>query len=99
MNAYSRLYADTEARMSQLLGDLGQSFTESERNEVNRFLDAREYGLALETLSCILVEETKTIATTTLHGIDELAGVMQLRDERFMYDLHNFYDRQQGIVV
>ena len=99
MNAYSRLYVETEARMARLLGEVGQSFSDSERAEVLRFLKAGEYGLALETLSFILIEESKSVGPALLHGIDEAASAMQLRDERFMYDLHNFYDCQHGTVV
>jgi hypothetical protein len=99
MNAYSRLYIETEARMARLLSGMGESFSDSERAEVQAFLKVGEYGLALETLSFILIEESKPVGIALLRGIDEAAEAMQLRDERFMYDLHNFYDRQHGIVV
>jgi hypothetical protein len=99
MNAYSRLYTETEARMARLLSEVGQSFSDSERAEVLRFLKAGEYGLALETLSFILIEESKSVGAALLLGIDEAAVAMQLRDERFMCDLHNYCDRQRGAVV
>jgi hypothetical protein len=99
MNENSRLYAETETRISGLLEEVGPSFAESERGEVVRFLKAGEYGLALETFASILVEEAKPIDANVLHHIDEAAVAMHLRDERFMYDLHNFYDHQHRVAM
>jgi hypothetical protein len=81
-------------RIASLLGDLGGSMTDAERAEVDRFLDAGEYGLALDTLSWILVEEQKPIGHGTLREIESLARVMELREERFMHALHNAHERQ-----
>src|SRR5690242_5813708 len=95
MTDYSGLYADTASRMQHVLSEVSLDFSESERSEVSRFLNAREYGLALQTLSYILVEESKPISRDVLREIDHMADAMRLRDERFMYDLHNSFDRQQ----
>jgi hypothetical protein len=67
---------------------------ESERAEVDRFLSGGEYGLALDTLSWILVEEQKPIGSGTLREIDSLAEVMELREERFIRALHGAHERQ-----
>jgi hypothetical protein len=81
-------------RIANLLSTLGGEMAESERAEVNRFLSAGEYGLALDTLSWILVDEQKPIGHGTLREIDSLAEVLELREERFVHALHNAYERQ-----
>ena len=94
MADYSKLYAETKSRLEHVLTALSRILTEAEREEVLDFLKSREYGLALGTLSHILVEENKAIDGNVLHQIDDIASAMHLRDEPFMYDLHTSYDRQ-----
>jgi hypothetical protein len=87
-------------RIANLLNTLGQAMAESERAEVDRFLSAGEYGLALDTLSWILVDEQKPISHGVLREIDSLAEVMELREERFVHALHEAHERQiaqQGV--
>jgi hypothetical protein len=93
MSGYAALHADIERRIAGLLNGLSE-FSPTERQEVAEFLDATEYGMALETISGILVEENKPIDVEVLHEIDELSRAMKLRDEGFMYHLHNTFDRQ-----
>jgi hypothetical protein len=81
-------------RIANLISNLGREMAESERAEVDRFLSAGEYGLALDTLSWILVDEQKPIDQGTLREIDSLAEVMELREERFMHALHNAHERR-----
>jgi hypothetical protein len=81
-------------RVANLLNKLEGTIVASERAEVDRFLCAGEYGLALDTLSWIIVEEHKPIDQRTLREIESLAEVMELRDERFMHALHDAHDRQ-----
>jgi hypothetical protein len=80
--------------MANLLDALAGEMAESERAEVDRFLSAGEYGLALDTLSWILVDEKKPIGHGVLREIDGLAEVMKLREERFMHALHDAHQRQ-----
>jgi hypothetical protein len=82
------------SRIANLLGNLGDAIARSERAEVDRFLDVGEYGLALDTLSWILVEENKAIGQGVLREIDSLAEVMELREERFVQALHAAHERQ-----
>jgi hypothetical protein len=82
------------SRIAKLLGNLADTIAASERAEVDRFLCAGEYGLALDTLSWILVEEHKPIGQGTLREIDSLAEVMELREERFVQALHAAHERQ-----
>ncbi len=65
-----------------------------ERAEVDRFLDAGEYGLALDTLSWILVEEAKPISSDTLREIESLADAMDLAGDPFLDAVRNARKRQ-----
>jgi hypothetical protein len=87
-------------RIANLLSTLAEEMAESERAEVDRFLSAGECGLALDTLSWILVDEQKPIGHGVLREIDSLAEIMELREERFMHALHNAHEQQiarQGV--
>lgn len=59
-------YQKTENTLGSLLAVLADSFTESESNEVKEFIDAGEYGIALETLIDIIEEESKSISKEAL---------------------------------
>ncbi len=99
MTDYSRLYDDTEARIGLLLDEVKDSFTLSERKEVADFIGAHEYGLALETLSAILVGEEKPIRFSALRQIDEIAALMRKSDEPFIRDHHTRFDHQRRQAV
>jgi hypothetical protein len=62
MNDYQKI----ENTLCSLLGVLADTFTESECNEVKEFIDAGEYGIALETLIDIIEEESKSIPKEAL---------------------------------
>jgi hypothetical protein len=95
MTDYSGLHAETETRLERVLAALRDTLTDLEREEVLEFLKVREYGLALDVLSHILIEEDKPIEATLLHQIDDIALAMNMRDERFMHDLHNLHDHRE----
>jgi hypothetical protein len=82
------------AHFVKLLSTLEGAMAESERAEADRFLSPGEYGLALDTLSWILIEEQKPIGHGVLREIDSLAEVMELREERFIHALHSAHERQ-----
>lgn len=71
-------YQSIENMLLRLLGLLFEVFTDSEKSEVQDFIDAGEYGLALETLVDIVIEENKRIPRESLALVCELADVMQL---------------------
>lgn len=48
--------------MRRVLAALSETLTESELEEVRRFVDHGEYGLALETLCDIVEEEDKRVS-------------------------------------
>lgn len=95
MTDYSALHAETEIRLQRVLAALRDTLTDLEREEVLEFLRVREFGLALDALSHILIEEDKPIEAALLHQIDDIASAMNMGDERFMHDLHNMHDRRE----
>ncbi|MEH8019580.1 MafI family immunity protein [Rheinheimera muenzenbergensis] len=76
-------YQSIENLLLRLLDLLLKIFTNSERNEVQDFIDAGEYGLALETLVDIVIEENKQISGEAFALVCELADVMQLDKKVF----------------
>ena len=76
-------YQYIEDMLLRLLGLLLETFTDSEKSEVQDFIDAGEYGLALETLVDIVTEENKQVSGESLALVCELADVMQLDKKVF----------------
>jgi hypothetical protein len=77
-----------------LLSRLRLQLSRTEAAEVQEFLDAGEFGLALETLSAILVEEHKLVERVVLDEVSVIAVSMGLQDDLFMYDLTNYFNKQ-----
>ena len=82
------LFQDVERQLKGMLVLLADCFNESEVSEVQDFIDAGEYGLALETLVDIIFEENKKVPKETLMiskkvaqkmGLDELSVEKKLR--------------------
>jgi hypothetical protein len=91
---FSPVWDKAQTQIGHLLRGLRREFTPSEIGEVQTFLQVREYGLALETLSSILVEEKKPINRAVVHEIDKVARLLDLAGETFMVRLHQFADGQ-----
>lgn len=68
-------YKSLEESLPRLLMEL-PSFSESELREVRDFVDAAEYGLALETAYQIVLEESKTISRSTLQLFAQINSQM-----------------------
>ncbi|MGM0562956.1 MAG: MafI family immunity protein [Pseudomonadota bacterium] len=71
-------YQFVENLLSRLLGQLLDVFTDSEKAEIQDFIDAGEYGLALETLADIVIEENRKISGESMRLVFKLADAMQL---------------------
>lgn len=82
-------YQSIENLLLRLLDLLLEIFTDSEKNEVQDFIDAGEYGLALETLVDIVIEENKQIPGGSMSLVCELADVMQLDKKAFEVKLRD----------
>jgi hypothetical protein len=79
MPSYS--YDAIEERLVQLLKEVTGSFTTDEAKEVSDFINVGEYGLALQTLIDIVLEEKKRISPCALQIIEELVMVMGIATE------------------
>ncbi len=67
-----------ESNLFELLFMLKDTCTASESVEVRDFIDVGEYGVALETLICIIKEESKKISKEVLILIKETAVYMAM---------------------
>ncbi len=76
-------YQYIEELLLRLLSLLLGVFSDSENHEVQVFIDAGEYGLALETLVDIVIEEDKKISSESFALVRKLASVMQLDKKVF----------------
>ena len=72
-------YAAIERRFDTILDALSSELSDSERREVQGFVKANEYGVALETLCALLVEENKRIPSAAFAELVTLADAMELR--------------------
>ena len=80
-------YNELEARLGSILLTLGSQLSPEESREVNHFLDVGEYGLALQTLTDLLIEERKKISTGTYNDVVGVARRMGIEREIALEDL------------
>jgi hypothetical protein len=92
----SGVWAEASQRIACLLGALGGTLTPSDAGEVQSFLNAREYGLALETLVAVLADRGEPIGVTFLREIDGVADVLGVADEPFVARLHQMAGQSAG---
>lgn len=85
-------FVKVENLLLKLLASVEQAFNQEELKEAQDFIDAGEYGLALETFSDIVVEENKKIAGADLDLIEELAAIMAMDRETFYQKLEGFLE-------
>lgn len=71
-------YRNLERAITSLLESLAGVLTDSETGEVQQFLDAGEYGVAFETLCCILKDGRKAITARDAEQIRVLAEEMEI---------------------
>lgn len=76
-------YQRIEKLFSRLLALITPTFSEAEVTEVREFIDAGEYGLALETLADIVIDESKRISTEEAKLVYELADEMHLDRKQY----------------
>jgi hypothetical protein len=76
-----------EVLLLRLLLLLKVVFTDSETQEVQDFIDVGEYGIALETLVEIIIEESKLISIEALDLIKKIAVLLELDDKGFQAKL------------
>lgn len=76
-----------ESLFSNFLSEEECSFSESELAEVRKFIDVGEYGLALETLVDIHLEENKVATASARDLVSRLAVAMSMDPEPLLQQL------------
>ena len=81
-------YDELEAQLGSILLTLGSQLSFEESREVSHFLDVGEYGLALQTLTDLLIEERKKISIRTYYNdVVSVAKHMGIEREIALEDL------------
>ena len=80
-------YNELEAWLGGILLTLGSQLSPVESREVSHFLDVGEYGLALQTLTDLLIEERKKISIGTYNDVVGVAKRMGIEREIALEDL------------
>ena len=76
-----------EAQLGSILNTLGSQLSPEESRQVSHFLDFGEYGLALQTLTDLLIEERKKISTGTYNDVVGVAKRMGIEGKIALEDL------------
>lgn len=74
-------YDAIQRNFTDLLESVLTEFSEEELREIREFLDATEYGLALQTFIDVVLEEKKRISHRAATICEELARLMNLTEE------------------
>lgn len=74
-------YQGLENHFVNLMKKLEPILTSSEISEVSEFIDYNEYGLALDTIVGIIVEEGKIIDNNILKQMIEISIIMDVDSE------------------
>lgn len=74
-------YQKIEKNFSALIISLSKKFTSEEINEIEEFIDHGEYGLALDTVIDIIMEEDKEVSNDDLSIIVKLSNIMNLETD------------------
>jgi hypothetical protein len=80
-------FNEIEAQLQSILLTLGPQLSPEESREISHFLDVGEYGLALQTLTDLLIEEGKEISLSTYNDIVGVAKRMGVEREVALEDL------------
>jgi len=80
-------YDELEAQLGTILHTLGSQLSPEESREVSHFLGVGEYGLALQTLTDLLVEERKKLSISTYNDVVGVAKRMGIEREIALEDL------------
>lgn len=80
-------FAEVEEMFSILLAACQTKLSESERGEVQSFIDVGEYGLALETIVDIFTEEGKLASEAVASLIRRLEQVMSMEADTLLQRL------------
>ena len=80
-------FDEIESLFAKLLEATMPAFSSYEQEEVQRFVDVGEYGLALETTAGIYVEERKTASFEVMDLMKCLALAMSIDPSKLLSDI------------
>lgn len=83
-------YAELDRAIRALLEVLERSFAADHLAEVREYLEHREYGLALETIASVVVDDHIPIRPETVRQVNRLAASMKMSGDRVMRRLHAY---------
>lgn len=87
MSDYARHCEHIETALNGLLKHGNLHLNSSELAEVSEFIGHNEYGLAVETLSAILVEHGRELSHAVLSTIEKTAVAMGMVDQPIIVHL------------
>lgn len=90
MALYSAHYVELDRAIRSLLGVLERSLAADQLAEVRDYLDHREYGIALETIASVVVNDRIPIRPETVRQVDALALSMKMTGDRVIRRLHAY---------
>ena len=82
-------FTKIERQFEMVLDALAGQLSPTERSEVVEFIDVGEFGIALETLSSLLIEERKQIPAVAFTQMIELADSMEIRASTITEELRS----------
>ncbi len=68
-----------EHYLNQIFGQISPAMTDRDRFQVRRYIDAREYGLALDDMADILLESDKPVPPELRSLFDAAAAKMDIK--------------------
>ena len=80
-------FNEIEARLESIVLTLGPLLSREENQEVSHFLEVGEYGLALHTLTNLLIEERKKISSGAYNDIVRATKRMDMEREVALEEL------------
>jgi hypothetical protein len=87
-------FLSIESVLLGLLRALPSEWTSAEREEVKHFIDVGEWGLALETIAGITMDENRTLPDCVLAEMELLAIRMGIASDEVMSELRRHMARR-----
>lgn len=89
-------FEEIELLFTNLLTAAAPVLSDSERTEVQKFIDVGEYGLALETVADIYAEEKKIASANVVALFERLIGAMSIEPAPLLQRLPRHSGQKAG---
>ncbi len=96
---YSDHFAEIERSLRGLVSEKKITFSASEILEVEEFIEAHEYGLAIETFAAILLDRADDLDGITVATVQNTARAMEIFNSGAVNGLVDRYERQHFRMV